>query len=62
MLLHIPKKCPFCQKFHGVEVAEEQYEDYQNGMLLSKAFPDHTAAQRDAILVDICEDCHKRIY
>ena len=59
---YVPKQCPFCQKAHGVEVTKQQMKDYQNGMLLQKAFPGHTAAQRDALLVGICEDCHKRIY
>ena len=62
MLLHIPKKCPFCQEFHGVEVDEKQFEDWVGGTLAHKAFPNHTAAQRDALMSGICEDCHERIY
>ena len=61
-LFHYPLLCPWCRKHHGVKATEKQFKDWKGGMLLQRAFPDHTAAQRDALLVGICEDCHERIY
>ena len=59
---YMPKVCPWCHKHHGVKATEKQFMDWEDGMLIQKAFPDHTAAQRDALLVGICKDCHERIY
>jgi|TARA_Y100000296_G_scaffold12610_1_gene14634 cytochrome c553 len=59
---YMPKVCPWCHKHHGVKATEKQFMDWESGMKVQNAFPDHTAAQRDALLVGICGDCHERIY
>ena len=54
--------CPFCGKSHFVEVAESDYNAWQNGELAQNAFPYLSATEREQLISHICPQCQADIF
>jgi endogenous inhibitor of DNA gyrase (YacG/DUF329 family) len=54
--------CPFCGKTHTVEVNEDAYYDWQDGMLIQDAMPDLTPTEREQLISQLCPDCQKMVF
>ena len=54
--------CPFCGKWHEVEVAEEQYAEYCGGELAQVAFPQLTPTEREQIISHLCPQCQSKVF
>lgn len=50
-------RCPFCGRGNEVEVNEEDYWDYEDGMKAAKAFPYLSASEREMLISGICPKC-----
>ena len=49
--------CPFCGKVQLIRVNSEDYDKWENGELIQRAFPYLTPSQREAIMTGICDKC-----
>lgn len=49
--------CPFCRKPIHLEIDEQAFRDYKNGMKVQDAFPTLSASQREALITGICDEC-----
>ena len=50
-------RCPFCGRGNEVEVNEDDYLDWQDGMLVQDAFPYLNANEREMLISGICPTC-----
>ena len=50
-------RCPFCGHANEVEVNEDDYFDWQDGMLVQDAFPYLSANEREMLISGICPTC-----
>ena len=50
-------RCPFCGRANEVEVNEDDYLDWQDGMLVQDAFPYLSADEREMLISGICPTC-----
>lgn len=50
-------ECPFCGKKESIEIDQVAYDAWIKGMLVQRAFPELTAAQREQVMTGICEPC-----
>ena len=56
-IIKIETMCPFCGKKHVVTVKSEDYDKWENGELIQRAFPYLTPSEREALITGICDDC-----
>ena len=49
--------CPFCGRANEIEVNEDDYLDWQDGMLVQDAFPYLSANEREMLVSGICPTC-----
>lgn len=54
--------CPFCGCTHTVEVNEEAYYDWQDGMLIQNAMPDLTPTEREQLISKLCPKCQEAVF
>ena len=54
--------CPFCGKAHYVEVNENAYWNWRDGMLIQNAMPDLTPTEREQLISNLCPDCQKAVF
>ena len=54
--------CPICGKTHTVEVNEDAYYDWQDGMLIQNAMPDLTPTEREQLISKLCPECQKMVF
>ena len=52
--------CPFCGKTSTVEVDAEGIDRYRAGALVTDAFPNLTADQRELLITGIDDACWKK--
>jgi len=50
-------RCPFCGRANEVEVNEDDYLDWQDGVLAQDAFPYLNANEREMLISGICPTC-----
>lgn len=50
-------RCPLCGKANFVEVNEEDYWDWDDGVKVAVAFPYLSANEREMLISGICPDC-----
>ena len=50
-------RCPFCGRGNEVKVNEDDYLDWQDGMLVQDAFPYLNANEREMLISGICPTC-----
>ena len=49
--------CPVCGKKQVVTVKSEDYDKWENGEPVQRAFPYLTPSEREALITGICDDC-----
>ena len=54
--------CPICGKAHYVEVNENAYWNWQDGMLIQNAMPDLTHTEREQLISQLCPNCQKGVF
>lgn len=55
-------RCPFCGRCNEVEVNEDDYFDWQDGMLIQDAFPYLSANEREMLISGICPTCWDKMF
>ena len=55
--IKIETVCLFCGKKQIVTVNSEDYDKWENGELIQKAFPYLSASDREALITGICDEC-----
>ena len=60
MRTNVAMTCPFCRKFHIVEVDLEKFEAWQNGELIQNVMPDLTPTEREQLVSQICPKCQAK--
>lgn len=54
--------CPFCGRGNEVEVNENDYWDWQDGILAQIAFPYLSAEEREQLISGICPICWEKTF
>lgn len=54
--------CPFCGETHYIVVAESDFDSWQNGELVQRAFPYLTATEREQLISQLCPNCQAEIF
>lgn len=54
--------CQLCHEIKEVHCTDEQYQNWQDGMLIQQAMPDVPAEERDLLMSGICSECFDRIF
>jgi len=54
--------CPFCGRVNAVEVNDEDYWDWQDGMTVQVAFPYLSADEREMLISGICPTCWDKTF
>ena len=57
MPIEFANQCPFCGCINTTRVTEEAFNNWQNGMFVQDAFPNHSLEEREWIISGICNDC-----
>ena len=55
--VYVGRHCPFCGKYHAVEVSEADLAAWEGGELAQNAFPYLTADEREILISGICPKC-----
>ena len=58
----LAQNCPFCGKETTLEVNEESYTAYQNGLEIISAFPDVDVFGREFIITGMCYSCQEKTF
>ena len=58
----VGNRCPMCQKMHKVAVNKRDYDDWQGGMSLLRAFPYLNTYQREIIQTGTCQSCWDNLF
>jgi len=58
----IKKTCPLCGKTTHIVVNGDDYEKWQNGMLIQRAFPYMSADEREVLITGICYNCQTKVF
>lgn len=53
----ISTKCPFCGATNTVRVNQDEYDNWNSGMLIQNAMPDMSVADRELLITGICSEC-----
>ena len=56
-IIKIETMCPFCGKKQIVTVKSEDYDKWENGELIQRAFPYLTPNERETLITGICDNC-----
>lgn len=54
--------CPFCGHANFVEVNEDDYDDWSDGMDTAVAFPYLSANEREMLISGICPTCWEKMF
>jgi len=54
--------CRMCNMLFKVNVTEQEWKDYQMGMLAQKAFPNMSADERELIISQTCSLCWDELF
>ena len=55
-------QCPFCGKYHSVEVSTRGYALWRAGELIQIAMPELSATKREQLISGICPSCQKSFF
>lgn len=59
-------KCPMCNKWHTIELSDEQYEklyDYRHGYgTIQEQFPELNKCEREFLKTGYCPSCQELIF
>lgn len=53
--------CPLCGKNHIVKVKKSDYDAWQNGALIQRAFPYLSASEREYLMTGLCNNCFNKL-
>ncbi len=53
----INTQCPFCGAQHVVKCKQEEYDNWNSGMLIQDAMPNASADKRELLMTGICPTC-----
>jgi hypothetical protein len=53
--------CPGCKRIATLVVDTEALKNWRNGMLIQRAFPKMSIADREALITGYCDDCWERL-
>ena len=54
--------CPSCGKAQKIKVNSEDYEKWENGELVQRAFPYLSSSEREALITGICDNCWNSLF
>ena len=54
--------CPLCKCGHEIEVNEEDYWDWDDGVLAQVAFPYLSTGEREMLISGICPTCWETMF
>ena len=57
----IKTTCPLCGKHQYIKVNKDDYDKYNNGMLIQRAFPYLNSNQREALITGVCDSCWNKM-
>lgn len=55
-------QCPFCGRANEIEVNEEDYWDWDDGVLAQVAFPYLSDDEREMLISGTCPTCWERMF
>lgn len=58
----ITVSCRTCKKEFIFEVFTDALEDYQQGALIQRAFPELSKATRELMISNTCDECFKKMF
>ena len=61
-VLEVEIVCPFCGAIHSIVVNEDDFNYFQNDVLVQDAFPYLTATEREELISGMCPDCQRKIF
>ena len=61
-VVNLVNRCPFCGQATEVEVNEEDYVRYCDGVSVQNAFPYLGSSEREILITGICYTCQSRIF
>lgn len=61
-MMVISTKCGFCGKKGSIIVHKKNYEAWQNGELIQRAFPYLTPTERELLKTGICDKCWDKMF
>lgn len=54
--------CEHCEYEENILVHEDDYDAWHNGVFVQDAFPYLTAAQRELMISNTCDNCWKKFF
>lgn len=54
--------CPYCHQSSTIEVDPASYGNWRNGMLIQRAFPNMSIADRERLITGIHGECWNKIF
>lgn len=58
----IKNTCPLCGKITYVAVNGDDYEKWQHGTLVQRAFPYLSADEREVLITGMCYECQDDVF
>jgi len=55
-------QCRKCKKNYEIDVTDRQIEAWQDGLLIQKAMPNISPAERELFISGFCSECWKKIF
>lgn len=55
--MKVTTECPLCRKVSLLEVREQGYHDWKNGVHIQEALPELSSDEREKLVSGICETC-----
>lgn len=61
-MIHLFITCPFCGRQNEILVYEDDFDAWQNGELVQRAFPYLCKEDREMLISGICPDCWEKMF
>lgn len=61
-MILIERTCPFCGEKMALPVPKDEFDAWQSGVPVQKAFPYLSAEEREFIISGICENCWEKMF
>ena len=62
VMLKIQRQCKICRKVFTVEISEEAYEMWMNGVNIQDAAPEMSADDRELLISGFCGKCYDSLF
>ena len=60
--LAVANRCPMCGKIYSVNVNDVDFQNWQEGALIQKAFPYLSADEREILITGTCPKCWNSMF